>query len=81
MRWIGLFIFNFFYDLILILCALIFCQPVCLGEGFGSTGVTDSCELLCCCWGLDPGPLEEEPMFLNAEPSLQPRLVYFYIKN
>jgi hypothetical protein len=25
----------------------------------------------CCCWELNPGPLEEQPMFLTTEPSLQ----------
>ncbi|KAL6074356.1 hypothetical protein STEG23_012106, partial [Scotinomys teguina] len=36
------------------------------------TGVTDSCELPCGFWDLNPGPLEEQPVLLTAEPSLQP---------
>lgn len=34
--------------------------------------VTQGCELPCRCWELDPGPLEEQPVLLSAEPSLQP---------
>jgi hypothetical protein len=30
------------------------------------------CETPCECWSLNPGPLEEQPMLLIAEPSLQP---------
>lgn len=46
----------------------------CLCEGVGSpeTVNTDSCELPCGCWELNPGPLEEQPGLLRAEPSLQP---------
>ena len=36
------------------------------------TGVTSTCELPCGCWELNPGPLEEQPVLLTAEPSLQP---------
>ena len=36
------------------------------------TGIRDSCELPCGCWELNPGPLEEQPVLLTAEPSLQP---------
>jgi hypothetical protein len=28
------------------------------------------CELLCACWDLNPGPLEEQPVLLTTEPSL-----------
>ena len=54
--------------------------PVCLCEGIRSsgTGVTDSCELPCGCWGLNPGPLEEQPVVLTAEPSLQLDLNLFF---
>ena len=47
---------------------------ICPCEGVGSTGtgVTDSCELLCGCWELNPAPLKEQPVLLTAEPSLQP---------
>jgi hypothetical protein len=32
----------------------------------------DSCELPCGCCKLNLGPLEEQPVLLTAEPSLQP---------
>ena len=35
------------------------------------TGVTDRCELPCGCWGWNPSPLEEQPVLLTAESSLQ----------
>jgi len=41
------------------------------------TGVTDSCELTCGCWELKPGPLEEQPVLLTSEPSLQPPHLLF----
>jgi hypothetical protein len=34
--------------------------------------VTDGCKLPCGYWGLNPGPLEEQPVLLTTEPSLQP---------
>ena len=33
--------------------------------------VRDDCELSCGCWELNSGPLEEQPVLLTAEPSLQ----------
>jgi hypothetical protein len=39
---------------------------------FPGTEVTDNCELSHGCWELNPGPLEEQPVLLTAEPSLQP---------
>ena len=50
----------------------------CLGrsEGhtrFPETAVTDTCELPCGCWELSPGPLDQQPVLLTTEPSLQPR--------
>ena len=47
---------NFFNDLfIFILCSFVFCLHVCLFKDvrFPGPGVTDSCELLCWCWGLN----------------------------
>ncbi|XP_050003558.1 adiponectin receptor protein 1 [Alexandromys fortis] len=37
-----------------------------------ATGSSDSCELPCGCWELNPGPLEEQSVLLTTEPSLQP---------
>jgi hypothetical protein len=34
--------------------------------------ITDGCEPPCGCWELNSGPLEEQPVFLTIEPSLQP---------
>jgi hypothetical protein len=41
---------------------------VCLYEGVISpeTGVADGCELPCGCWELNPGPLEEQLVFLTT---------------
>ena len=52
----------------------LFCQHLCLCEGTRSSGagVTDSCELPCGCWELNPDPLEEQPVLLTSEPSLIP---------
>ena len=54
---------------------------VCLCEGVGcpGTGVTNRCELSCRCWELNRGPLEEQPVLLTIEPSLQPQ--WFEIPN
>ena len=52
------------------------CANACLYEVSDSlrSGVIDSCELPCGCWGMNTGhPLEEQPVFLTAEPSLQPQ--------
>jgi hypothetical protein len=38
---------------------------------------TDGCELPCGCWELNPGPLEEQPVLLSSEPSLQPKVLIF----
>jgi hypothetical protein len=38
------------------------------GAGFLETGITGGCEPPCGCWKLDPGPLQEQPVLLTAEP-------------
>jgi hypothetical protein len=43
------------------------------GVRFPETGVRDNCKLSCGCWELNLDPLEEKPMPLTAEPSLQPQ--------
>lgn len=40
------------------------------------TGVIDGCGRTCRCDGLNPGPQEEQPVFLTAEPSLQPQPLF-----
>ena len=37
--------------------------------------ITDGCEPPCGCWELNAGLLEEQPVLLSAEPSLQPRKI------
>jgi hypothetical protein len=77
---------EFFYFLLIffifILWTLVIWLHIYLCEGIRlpETGVTDSCELPCGCWELYLGPLEEQPVLLTAEPSLQaPRiLLSFY---
>jgi hypothetical protein len=39
--------------------------------GSPGTGVVDNCELPCGCWELNPGVLQEQPVFLTTESSLQ----------
>jgi hypothetical protein len=40
-------------------------------EARRGTGVTDNCGPPCRSWELNQGPLEEQPVLLSAEPSLQ----------
>lgn len=47
------------------------------GSWISGTGVTDDCDLPCGCWGLNAGPLPEQSVPLNPEPSLQPQLLHF----
>jgi hypothetical protein len=51
------------------MCSWYQCRPE---QGIRSpgTGVTDSCDLPCGFWELNP--LEEHPVLLATEPSLQP---------
>ena len=43
--------------------------------------ITDGYEPPCCCWKLDRGPLEEHPVLLTTEPSLQPHLKKFFFND
>ena len=52
---------------IFILCALAVSLHAYLYKDVG-TGVTDSCELLCGCWELNPGPPEEQSVLLTTKP-------------
>lgn len=81
---LGLHVYNtalFFKDLffmsmnVLPVCMCAMCVPDVYGGQRGhfespSRGIRDGCELLCGCWKLNPGPLEEQ-MYLTAQPSLQ----------
>jgi hypothetical protein len=46
---------------------------VCEGVRCPGIGGTESRELPYECWELNQGPLEEQPVLLTTEPSLQPR--------
>lgn len=51
--------------------ALSACAPAC--QERASDPVTDGCEPPCGCWELNSETLEEQPVLLTAEPSLQPQ--------
>lgn len=59
--------------LIVFLCALVSCLHGSPWKGIGFWSY--SCEPPCVCWGLNQRPLEEQSVFLTAEPSLQPWLI------
>ena len=42
------------------------CTPVCFKRA--SDPIIDGCELPCCCWKLNSGPLEVQPVRKTAEP-------------
>ena len=67
-----------FTNIIFILYVLVFCLHVHLCEGVGSsgTGIVDSFELSCGWWKLNLRPLEEQPVLLSTESSLQPQAVH-----
>ena len=49
---------------------------VCLNaRRWSSDPIINGCELPCGCWELNLGRLEEQPMFLTAELSLQPHVI------
>ena len=39
--------------------------------GSPGTVITDGCQPPCGCWDLNSGPLEDQPVLLTTEPSLQ----------
>jgi hypothetical protein len=48
-----------------------------VGIGSSGTGIIDGYELLCGCWELNLGPLEEQQMLLTAETSIQSSVFCF----
>jgi hypothetical protein len=51
----------------------VFClQCLPTGQKRASDPIADGCEPPCGCWELNSGPLEEQPVLLTSEPSLQP---------
>ena len=64
-----------------IMCIMCVQYPGITEEGGTSskTGVTDGCELLGGCWEFNQDSLEEQPIFLITEQSLQPLTWNFYV--
>jgi hypothetical protein len=51
--------------------------PTCQKKA--SDPIRDGCEPPCGCWELESGPLEEQPVLLATEPSLQPQAYFPFI--
>lgn len=47
------------------------------GTIFPGVGVTGGCEQACRCWEFNRGLLEDEPLLLTAEPSVQSSLTSY----
>lgn len=47
--------------------------------GFSGIGIINGCGVPCGSWGLVPGLLQEKPVFLTFEPSLQPLFLLFFV--
>ena len=52
---------------------------LCEGAESPETVIADSYEPPCGCWEMNTGPLEEQPVLLTTEPSLQPPWTSFII--
>ena len=66
------FLFFFFFNFYLfILCTWVHCFCLQTLQKTASDPITDGCEPPCGCWELNSGPLEEQPLLLTAEQSLQ----------
>ena len=61
------------FDWLIFLCMWVHCPSLQTHEKRASDPITDGCEPPCGCHELNSGPLEEQSVLLNAEPSLQPR--------
>ena len=61
--------FGYFIKIYLCMSALSACKTAWKRA---SDPITDGCEQPCGCWGLNSGPLGEQSVPLNIEPSLQP---------
>jgi hypothetical protein len=62
----------FFKNCLFILCIWVLCSCLQTHQKRASDPITDGCEPPCGCWELNSGPLEEQPVSLTTEPSLQP---------
>jgi hypothetical protein len=80
-RFVLFFRMNFFWNLkkMIYLFIVHWCFAcMCFCVKMSDLGVTDSCELPCGYWDLNPGPLEELPVPSTAEPSLQSQVFAFF---
>jgi hypothetical protein len=62
------------FYLFMYMSALSSCLSACRG---GHQIPSDRCESPCGCWDLNTGTLEDQPMILTTEPSLQPQASTF----
>jgi hypothetical protein len=74
----SLFYFILFYFILFYFILFFMCIDVLLAWLFGcmrspATGGSDKHKLPHGCWELNQGPLEEQPVLVISEPSLQPR--------
>jgi hypothetical protein len=69
------------FSLCAFMCTGVLPAYLCVGVGSPGTEVTDSCEPPCGYWELNLGPLEEQPVFLTTESSLQPLGCLFVLIN
>jgi hypothetical protein len=56
--------------------ALAACIPAC--QKRASDPTIDGYGPPCGCWGMNPGPLEEQIVLLTADPSLQAQIFLFF---
>jgi hypothetical protein len=62
---------SFFFKELFILFIWVHCHYLQTHQKRKSDGITDGCEPPCGCWEINSGPLEEQPVLLTTEPSLQ----------
>ena len=66
-------VFFFFFLMFIYLFNICqYCSCLQTHQKRASDSITDGCEPPCGCWVLNSGPLEEQPVLITAEPSLQP---------
>ena len=70
--------FFFFFNSLFLFCVHWYFASTCVCVRVSGTGVTDSCELPCGYWELNPSPLEEQPVFLFSVLFPQPQSAFLY---
>jgi hypothetical protein len=60
-----------------ILCIWVHCHCLQTHQKRALDSITDGCEPPCGFWEMNSGPLEEQPVFWTAEPTLQPPILFF----